>query len=69
MSNQAMASNQSGHAPSCKGAYVSSPWLDDAVSEFRERCKAKLPGPGETEAACPSRLAITAVGRAEDRPR
>lgn len=46
-----MTDNQSGHAASRKDAFVSSPWLDTAISEFGERCKAKLSGPGETEAA------------------
>ena len=30
---------------------MSSPWLDTAISKFGERCRAKLSGPGETEAA------------------
>ena len=30
---------------------MSSPWLTTAVSEFGQRCKAKLAGPGEAEAA------------------
>lgn len=43
---------------------MSSSWLDTAVSEFGQRCKAKLAGPGEAEAAirAPIEQLLAAVG-------
>ncbi|MCZ4538375.1 type ISP restriction/modification enzyme [Gordonia sp. AC31] len=43
---------------------MSSSWLGSAVSEFGERCKAKLAGPGEAEAAirAPIEQLLAAVG-------